>query len=571
VAALGASVVDRVGIGGRGGGASALALCLLVALLAACAGPAAQPEPEAAARPQRIVLVVVDTLRRDRLGLYGHPRPTSPALDAWAASGTVFTQARSPSPWTLPSVRALLGADGIEAFDPGGTVPVRLQAEGWRTAAVLANPNVGAAAGLGQGWDAHHLDADAAADDQVDRALAVLDAHDADGGAPPLFLLLHLMDPHLPYAEGPAHRSLFAGEPPTARTADPLQEPKLKGDNALRSLTAAELRYLSDRYDQNVRAVDDALARLLPRLGPADLVVVTSDHGEALGEHGGIGHGQGLTEEQVAIPLVLAGPGWRAGRRDVPVGLDDVGATVLAAAGVVGPAGGSGRDLAALLAAPVDRPQRLSHTHYGPARFGVVAGTDKRVGTATEVRRVDLSTDPAEEAPEAGAWTASDRALWEAAGGAPLVAVASLQLSAPAAYRPPGAPADVRAVRITHPDGVARVWWPSAPLREATPERVPVPGGVELRVAGPRCLSNELWVALPEGADRAALSVEVSRRGEWVPGSALPGFAQAAGWAPPPVSRVAPGARDAATDGALEALGYIEPAPGAGAPAPGGG
>lgn len=546
----------------------------LAALLACGPGAPADPPrraPAGASSPARIVLVLVDTLRPDRLGLYGHARPTSPALDAWAAEATVFTQARAPSPWTLPSGRALFGAGVVEAFDPADTLPVRLRSAGWQTAALTANPNLAAAFGFGAGWDVQELDEGAAADTQVDRALALLDAHAAADAPPPLFLFLHLMDPHLPYDEGPGHQGRFAGAPPTPRTAGALHEPTLKAENALRPFTPAELAYLSDRYDQNVHAVDAALARLMPRLGAQDLVLFTSDHGEALGEHGEIGHGQGLTEEQVAIPLVVRGPGWAAGRSAEPVGLDDVGATVLAAAGVSGPSGASGRDLAALVADPParPRPQRLSHTHYGPARIGVVQGTDKRVGTASEVRRFDLGADPGEVAPRTGPWTESDRAAWEAAGGAPLVPVLSVQLSPLSSHQTGSAPGDIRGVRLAHPGGVARVGWPAAPLRRAAPRVVADPAGVALVADGPFAMPAELWVEVAGDGPGvpADLALTVTRAGAEVAGAAVPGLVVQPGWAPPPMPHIPLGPPAPATLGALQRLGYIDGGAAPGAPA----
>lgn len=527
-----------------------------------CAGTPAETAPTEVVRPSRMVLVLVDTLRRDRLGIYGHGRPTSPTLDHWAESGTVFTEARAPSPWTLPSARALFGAGVVEAFDPADTVPVHLQRAGWQTASLVANPNLTAEFGFHAGWDAHHLDEGASAAAQVDRALTLLDAHAAGDAPPPLFLFLHLMDPHLPYDEGPAHQGLFAGEAPTPRTAGPLQEPALKGANALRPLTPEELRYLGDRYDQNVHAVDAALARLLPRLGPDDLVVVTSDHGEALGEHGEFGHGQGLTEEQVAIPLVVRGPGWSATRSPAPVGLDDVGATLLAAAGVGSPAGASGRDLLTLLASPPEqpRPQRLSHTHYGPARVGVVQGTDKRVGTATEVRRFDLGLDPGEAAPRVGPWTPADRAAWVAAGGAPLRPVLSVRLSPLASHQTSGAPGDIRGVMFSHPAGLADIWWPPALLRAAAPRRELTPTGLGLVADGPFAMPAELWLAVSgEGPVAAAdLSITVSKAGAELTGAEVPGLVVAPGWAPPPMPHIPLGLPADATVGALQRLGYLE-------------
>lgn len=419
----------------------ALLPALLVGALGACAAPApelAGPNRETAAA-RRVVLVLVDTLRADHLPVYGYPRDTAPVLTERAAQARVFTEARSPAPWTLPAARALLGADRIRDFEPETTVPVMLDEAGWRTVLLAANPNISAPFGFHAGWDRAELHEHAPAQSQVDRALAELATHPDH-----LFVLLHLMDPHLPYAEPPALRHRFAGEAPSDRLADPIHGPALAAALAATPITPAERDHLRDRYDQTILAVDQALARLWSALDDNDLVIVVSDHGESLGEDGQVGHGHSLDEALVRVPLLVWGPGVQPGRTEAPVGLDDVGATVLHGAGLAPGPARSGRDLRGALGP--DRPQLLSHTHFGRPRFGVVAGKQRWV---TE-----------------GAPLGADfEAAWEQGGGAPLVSVVQTSWTDLPPHETPEAAGSVTGLQLRVPGHSGAPWSPPAPLQ----------------------------------------------------------------------------------------------------------
>ncbi|MGH9361061.1 MAG: sulfatase-like hydrolase/transferase, partial [Thermoanaerobaculia bacterium] len=182
------------------------ALAATALVLAACAGGG---EP----RPLNVVLVLVDTLRADHLGVYGYRRPTSPALDAFAREAVVFTDARSQAGCTFPSVNSLLTSQLPERFlgQPEGrigipdgipTLPEILRARGWATAAVSAsavvrrrpirhNPH----GGFGRGFDLFLEEcAWKSAACVNERALAALDTLPR-----PFFLYLHYLEPHAPY------------------------------------------------------------------------------------------------------------------------------------------------------------------------------------------------------------------------------------------------------------------------------------------------------------------------------------------------------------------------------------
>ncbi|MEC8422662.1 MAG: sulfatase, partial [Myxococcota bacterium] len=457
--------------------------------------------------PPRMVLVLVDTLRADRLGVYGHSRSTTPALDAWAAEATVFETARSPAPWTLPAARALLGAGAPENYTEDDTVVTRLAAAGWYTHAVLANPNLSPAAGFGEGWHAVSMDDGANASAQIGRALEALD----EAPAGPTFILVHLMDPHLPYVEDAAYRGLWAGPAPSERLQGAFTETQLRAARLAGAapLSAEERVYLAARYDQNVRAVDDALGPLLARLRPTDTLIFTADHGEALGEDDHVGHGHALSEPVVRVPLVVGGPGWHPGRVAGAVGLADVGATMLGVAGATRPAAATGRDLR------TDRgghPMRLSHTRVGPARIGLVSGQQKWVATLSRVAHFDLGIDPDEDAPRHAGWTTAEIDHWADAGGPPLDEVWGVALAPAVEAATQLAQPGVEAVTLRHPAGLASVNWPPS-ARGARPDAAARGDGWRVTSAGP--LPRELWFRpLDPGSDPADATLVVRLRDE---------------------------------------------------------
>jgi len=330
---------------------------------------------------RNVLLYVVDTLRADRLGCYGYPRPTSPAIDALAAEGVVFDRAIAQSSWTTPATATLLtgripSAHG--AVDVGAairpevaTLAEVLHARGYRTAAFVTNVNVRGGLGFARGFDQYvYLAEDRArptvhvpADTLGARAIDWLDQRAGPG---PFFLYVHASDPHAPYAargtvpgrDGAAPTDRVSWSPPPARPpglpadADPLR--LLRRAPATR--TPAHVAYLRALYDREVAVVDAAIGQLMDALrarGLYDdtLVVVTADHGEEFHEHGGFEHGRTLYRELLAVPLIIRFPGARlAGRRIARlVGQIDVLPTLVARLGMPVPAGVQGRALTPVL------------------------------------------------------------------------------------------------------------------------------------------------------------------------------------------------------------------------------
>ncbi|MEM6457296.1 MAG: sulfatase [Acidobacteriota bacterium] len=342
-----------------------------------------------AAQPN-LVLISIDTLRADRLGLAGHDRDTSPKLDRWAARRAVtFTEAIVQAPWTLPSHATLFS--GLDAVEHGVNHPDAvaqpsmplvadaLRRAGYHTAAVTGGAWLHPRYGLDRGFDHYSYRVDPAwTQGGLDADVARLRTH-LDALPEPFFLFWHTFE---------VHDFSVRRAPNGRRMEDPRSGPPRDGD----------------AYDRAVRAVDDALGAVLDALeasGRADrtAVLITSDHGEALGENGIRGHGH-LLENNLRVPLLLALPGGRdAGRTiDVPVQSLDVAPTLRALAGLdpdppvrqriphpLGPRGG-GRDLVTLLAADAAAParpaltyvtlptQRLSLRNAGRGRYQVRSG-----------------------------------------------------------------------------------------------------------------------------------------------------------------------------------------------------
>ena len=325
------------------------------------------PLPEAPA-PQRpnLLLVSIDTLRADRLGCYGHDRPTSPTLDALAANGALFTQAASTSSWTLPAHMSMFTSlyPAFHKLERGGrlgtsrlddheaTLAELLHAAGYATAGFVAHPFLSGSWGFDRGFELYRR-YETRADVQTARARLWLEwhaFHAAQGLAPaPFFLFVHYIDPHETYDPPGPYAELFtSGYAGSLRPTDHLVT--LFQDRPFEN--QADRRYVQGLYDGEIRFVDDNLSGLLDGLRALGqeghtVVAVTSDHGEEFHEHDSTGHKQTLYEEQLRVPLIVAQPGRiAAGQRiERPVSLVDLGPTLLELVGAPPRAHAQGRSL----------------------------------------------------------------------------------------------------------------------------------------------------------------------------------------------------------------------------------
>ena len=323
----------------------AAALALPVLLGGACARGPSRPD---------VVLVTVDTLRPDHLGAYGYRSATSPRIDALAARATLFENAVSQAPHTVPSVLQIMTSRfsmGLMIPPETPTLAELLKAQGYQTVAVVDNPHFEQqreAGGLRRGFDrfwrngviARHslvkqlYKTDTAADAVTAQARrAVL----ARRPGQPLFLWVHYIDPHDPYLPpfDPDMDRLSQWNP-SPYTGDVRDTPLYKqSPDAPVPLSPEDQQHLVDLYDAEIRYADRSIGDLFDLLeeqGLFDraLVVFASDHGESLGEHGLWTHGQSCYEPEIRIPLVVKQPRQRQGhRRRESVQAVDIVPTVL--------------------------------------------------------------------------------------------------------------------------------------------------------------------------------------------------------------------------------------------------
>ncbi len=325
--------------------------------------PTATPEsasPAPSPRVDKMVMIVVDTLRADRLGCYGFDQPTTPTMDRWSEDGILFERLHAASPWTAPSFGSLFtgvsptvhGAGGMLAkgsskgtslfgVTVGGirkdlkTLP-ELMPDEFTNAAIVTNAFVSRELGFHRGFD--HFDHKNAgihryrtADQVAQNAVKWLDEnHDKS-----FFLLIHFFDPHMKY--GPPHKYVeqFAPNKPRRITV-PFTDHDAAREGTLKP-NQDEKRFIRGLYNGEVRFVDDQLVVIeeaMKRLGLMDdtWILFTSDHGEEQFEHGSFEHGHAYEEEVIRVPLILRAPGgkWRAGQRvKTSVQMVDIPATIL--------------------------------------------------------------------------------------------------------------------------------------------------------------------------------------------------------------------------------------------------
>ncbi len=286
------------------------ALLIVALFLAACSSPAPDTSEPTTPPSPSILLVTLDTTRADRLGFDGGP--ATPALDALAARGVVFSQAYSTAPTTLPAHASMM--TGLYPADHGvhenarvlsPALPLlapRLGELGMATAAFVSGFPLAAKFGLARGFDHYDDDfgpgAERTAGVTTDRALAYL----KNAGEGPVFVWVHYFDPHEPY------------EPP-----EPFRS-----------------EYEADPYQGEIAAMDHQLGRLLEAFEArpgGHRIVVAGDHGEGLGDHGEALHGNLLYQGVMRVPLIVAGTGVEAGVRAEPVSIRRIADTIRSWAG----------------------------------------------------------------------------------------------------------------------------------------------------------------------------------------------------------------------------------------------
>ena len=326
----------------------------VVALLAVLAALAAVSAHRLSPRPPNVVLITLDTVRADHLSLYGYPVATSPHLETLARGATVYSRATAAASWTVPSHAALFtgryafehGAHTLEVpmqLEDGRTERVRpldprhvtlaeaLAASGYQTAAVVANAGfLNPRWGLDQGFGTYVVQRGRASvvNTRVRKWLNEERVKDR-----PFFLFVNYMDAHDPYNSTPREGLLPRPvEFDRGAAVEELYRVVMPGD---REVPAELVQRVRDQYDTALANLDEGVDDLLLALRNRKLfddavVVVTSDHGEYLGEHALVKHSKDVYQEVLWVPLVIKEPRQRVGRVDSrPVSHVDVARLIL--------------------------------------------------------------------------------------------------------------------------------------------------------------------------------------------------------------------------------------------------
>jgi arylsulfatase A-like enzyme len=355
-----------------------------------------------------VLLVSIDTLRADHVGLYGYGRDTTPFLDAFAQDALVFERAFTTCPWTLVAHMTMLTglfpaqhgvvADQLALSDDIPLLAERLKGAGYQTLGLYYTSWIHERYGFARGFDVFRAHGSAEEADEHARAeLTRLDR------SRPYFLFYHLFDVHNGAMATGEHMIYPSPEPfQSMFMPDALERlPKLPPDKIWEAeglLKPSEIEALVALYDGGIRHVDTRLSELFAWLEQEGLlantlVIVTSDHGESLGQRGKLtGHGD-LAQEGLHVPLVVRahdGRGRGTRVREL-VHLGDIVPTILDAAGLARDARLPGVSL--LEEIP---PERVVTGTYAPQEF-VVRWPEKLIrhkGMACV--RFDLERDPAE-------------------------------------------------------------------------------------------------------------------------------------------------------------------------------
>jgi arylsulfatase A-like enzyme len=317
-----------------------------------------------------VLLISIDTLRPDRLGCYGHQRPTSPNIDALARRGVLFENAYSPTSWTLPGHMSIFTSlypsfhkldhnsrlGTVRLDDSERTLTELLKGSGFRTASFVTHPFLAADWGFGRGFDLYVRDV-ARAEENTDRALQWFEwhvYHERRGLEPSgFFLFLHYIDPHETYSAPPPYLDRFTGD----------YQGSLKPNQHLVTIfltksfpSEADYRYTLALYDGEINYVDSQIGRVRKALEDAGwldstVIVLTSDHGEEFKEHGSMGHKTTLYREQLKVPLIFSYPPRFATGRTITerASLLDIHPTLMGLLGESAPGAVQGLDLGPMM------------------------------------------------------------------------------------------------------------------------------------------------------------------------------------------------------------------------------
>lgn len=316
-----------------------------------------------------IVVFIADTLRRDHLGCYGYPLATSPNIDAMAESALLFEKCYTQTPWTKPSVSSLFTGylprihqavlttydiPNLEQWDESNpheykiqtlrtnftTLAEALQNQGYNTGCFQWSPHCQEHFGFGQGFNHYQFVPEELPEDQINAAVSWIESQSTK----PFFLFIHEREPHGIYTPPDSFYSdVFEKTRKEAEAEISAEDLYLIEDfspDSCSQLSPSGLDFLKTLYDAEIREADYFFGRILNSLAKQKLdnntvVIFTSDHGEAFGEHGFFKHNNSLYDEEIHVPLIIhVGTQQKKIRVPWTVSMFDLYATVLSLANV---------------------------------------------------------------------------------------------------------------------------------------------------------------------------------------------------------------------------------------------
>lgn len=364
--------------------------------------------------PSRIIVIGLDTLRRDHVGTHGGPASLTPGLDEIAAQSIVFDEAWTPAPRTRPSFRSASTGRWPLAAISAPTLGEIFSTNGWSTAGFVANVQLSPRLGFADGFDLWDYNNMSDGDKQVDRALDWLTEHRTEDA----FVFLHMMDPHIFYEAPGSFKDSFTAPFDREGLAERYNRwdilRRMKADR----LSDNQKRWIKGRYMGEIAFMDQELLRLVKAIDelPGDTTIVFhNDHGEEFWEHQGFEHNHSLYNELVAAVLWVRPPhGWGGGPHRIhhPVSLVDIAPTMVGAAGLDPDKvpDFDGLDLGPFLSPDQpekvdslghqleERPLPLGHMMFNKEQWGVVYRDQKYIvhtGSGDQ-ELYDLKKDPQE-------------------------------------------------------------------------------------------------------------------------------------------------------------------------------
>ena len=356
------------------------------------------------ARIKNVILITLDTLRADHVGLYGYERATTPNLDRFAEEAVVFERAFAQASSTRPSHQSLFQSRPASAAERNGLALAQVLAEsGFRTAAFTGGGNISSKLGFAQGFEIYE-ESDTGLAGSLPKAASWIREHRQER----FFLFLHTYDIHLPYDPPEPHASMFTES----------YDGPIRGDNTRETLR--RVRHLDrhtddvaeldarDRervvalYDGGIHYTDAQLAHFFILMNELDLdrdtlVIFISDHGEEFWDHGSAIHSHTLYRELLHVPLLIRAPGMTPTRVATTIPLMDLAPSILELLEVPLPAQFQGRSFSGLIAGTEtgDRPvisEQRSLKSWMEYPWKLIRGE-----SADDLQLFNLADDPLEQ------------------------------------------------------------------------------------------------------------------------------------------------------------------------------